>query len=485
MVLCAVAGPGCGAQYKKSVTNIAAPYERGLYAEAAANATEARVEAEKDAPRNKLILLLEEGSTSRTNSALSQSSTAFDEADKLFDVYDQKAKIQLSKEGIIALTNQANVDYEGYGYDRIMANVYTALNYLQEGRFDDARVEIKQVALAQAKCEQRYRDKIAQAKHEKDQASKEQANHQEQRDFDYEKASQDPKFQQGQQAVFADFPEVRDETPLDDLSHVRLYVNPYAEYLQGVFFLHSNAPGDREVGRVAIRNAAGMMSTNEYLQRDVSHAEQAASTNATAPRTYVIFETGMAPSREEIRIDVPVFLYNIAIHDTRVDYVGIAFPRLAKIGGNIEYLTCSTNGGGQYPTQVLADVDKIVAREFKNEFPLIITRTVISAIVKAAIQYGVAKAVEHEDQWVQFGARFATAAYAAATNEADLRTWRTLPKQVQLASFPTPQDGVVHVNLPNGTALSNVTVQPGKSALIWIRCPSYAAPSIIRQINLN
>jgi hypothetical protein len=199
----------------------------------------------------------------------------------------------------------------------------------------------------------------------------------------------------------------------------------------------------------------------------------------------VIFETGMSPAREEIRIDIPVFLYNIAIHDTRVDYVGIAFPRLQKIDNNIEYITCSTSGGGQYPTQVLADIDKIVAREFKNEFPLIITRTVISAIVKAAAQYAVAKATEHEDQWVQFGARFATAAWAAATNEADLRTWRTLPKQVQLASFPTPQDSVVRLSLPNGTQLSNVTVEPGKSALIWIRCPSYAAPAVIRQVNLN
>src|SRR5262245_17594779 len=243
VILCAIVGPGCGAQYKKSVENVAAPYERGLYGEAAANATEARIEAEKDAPRNRLIMLLEEGSTSRTNSALDQSTTAFDEADKLFDVYDQKAKIQLSKEGIIALTNQANVDYEGYGYDRIMANVYTAMNYLQAGRFDDARVEIKQVARAQEKCEQRYRDKIAQSRHEKEQASKEQASHQEQRDFDYEKASKDPKFQQGQQAVFSDFPEVVDETPLDDKSHITLYVNPYAEYLQGVFYLHSNAPG--------------------------------------------------------------------------------------------------------------------------------------------------------------------------------------------------------------------------------------------------
>jgi hypothetical protein len=97
----------------------------------------------------------------------------------------------------------------------------------------------------------------------------------------------------------------------------------------------------------------------------------------------------------------------------------------------------------------------------------------------------VAKATEKEDPFVQIAARAATAAYAAATNEADLRTWRTLPKQVQLASFPTPADGVVQIRSNGGAPLSNVNVTPGKSTLIWIRCPSTVAPAVVRQIALN
>ena len=82
----------------------------------------------------------------------------------------------------------------------------------------------------------------------------------------------------------------------------------------------------------------------------------------------------MAPRRDEFNIHIPVFVYNAAVRDTKVDYVGIAFPKLKKSDGNWDRALNVTTQEGSTLTETLADVDAIVAREFKNEMPLIITR---------------------------------------------------------------------------------------------------------------
>ncbi|HVT88560.1 MAG TPA: hypothetical protein VHD56_06895 [Tepidisphaeraceae bacterium] len=468
---------GCGMAYKQSIVKIAQPYQQGAYAIAAANAVKAAQDTEKNNHHDRLALLLEEGTTLRTNTQLAQSTQAFDDADRMFEQFDQKAKVRLSREAYAALVNQAALDYEGYGYDRIMTNVYKAVNNLEAGRIDDARIEIHRIAESQVACEERYKDKIQHDEEEAQKLSKEKNVN-----VDMKRAQSDPKYQAGEKQVFADFADVQNETPLDNLSHKRLYDNPFAEYLQGLFYLYSGSGGDHEVGRVALRNAAGMMQNNQFAVEDARLADE--NSAGASPRTYIVFETGVSPSRSQIRIDIPVFLYNVAIHDTRVDYVGLAFPKLDKIDNQTPFLNVGV-GNTNYQTQLMADMDKIVAREFKNDFPAILTRAIIGAVIKAGINAGVAEATKNQDVWVQLIARGGTVLYAAATNEADVRTWRTLPKHIQIASFPTPADGAVRLSLPNGAPVATVKVVAGKANMIWVRNSSVTAPCVVRAFLLN
>ncbi|MCS7032504.1 MAG: hypothetical protein NZ561_00750, partial [Phycisphaerae bacterium] len=319
---------------------------------------------------------------------------------------------------------------------------------------------------------------IAQARRARQQAKDERGF-----DFDYAQAERDPRFRESRRGLLEEFPEIERETPLEDLEHKQLYANPYAEYLQGLFFLYSGFPGDREVGRTAIRNAAGMRR-NTYLLSDVAFAETAAARGSTPPRVFVIFESGMAPKKVEYRLDVPVVLYNLAIHDTKVDYFGIAIPALRKVGFDHPCLLVTADGKTM-ETEILADMDAIIAREYKNELPLIITRAVIRSVSKMVVQYATAKALEDEDPYVQLLGRAAVAIYSAATNQADTRTWRTLPKNVQLASFPPPSDGQVLLEFPDGRMITSVSVDPNRATLIWVRCPSISAPAIVKQLYLN
>lgn len=466
---------GCGYKYKGQESDFSSVYEHGDFIAASKAATEARANAEKNEQRNLLIWLLEEGSSCRAANRFDESSAALERAEKIFDECDQKAKVRISREIYAAFTNPMALDYEGCGYERIMLNVYDALNYLDLGKKDDIRVAIKRIADAQDKCEQRYADQIAAAKGAQEPDD----------DAVVARVKSDKSFQSGQSQFLADFPDVQSETAPDRLTHKRLYVNAFAEYLQGLYYLNSGEPGERELGRVAIRNAAGMVPENRYLADDVRYADAAAAGAApVAPRVYVLFETGIAPYRKEIRIDIPLFILNLAYKDTKVDYIGVAFPVLKRHDNAVPYLEASADGRS-YQTATLADLDKIVAREFKDELPQIITRTVISAVAKAAVQYGVAKSVEKQSPLVQIFTRAAVAVVQAAFNETEVRCWHTLPKQVQLASFPVPASGTVTLSLPGGQPAGTVQLPPGKSSIIWVKTIGPQSPPQVHSIVMN
>jgi hypothetical protein len=452
--------------YRHHISAIVENYQHGSYAAAASEAGNAAIHAEKDDKRDQLALLLEAGATERSANYIPMSTQAFDHADTLFNYYDEQAKTRISKETTAAFLNQAALDYEGTGYDRIMTNVYKALNYLDQGDKDNARIEIHRIADSQRKDEERWSNQLRQSQ----QAAKEN-------NADAQRAQADPHVQQQTSGLLSDFNDPEDQDALRNLSPKAVYDNPYAEYLQGLFYLYSDDAGDREVGRVALRNAAGMMQSNQYAVADAHMGDRVADGGSLPARTYVLFETGMAPTRVAVQIYIPVYIRG-------ANMITVAFPALKKIRTDVRSLTASTSSGS-YQTQMLADMDSIVAREFKNELPTIITRAVISATLKAAMTYGADQAAANSGWEASVATQVSMLLYQGLTNEADTRTWRTLPKWVELASFDTPADGNVSLQPEGGPPGQSVHVNPGHSAFIWVRCPSEFASPVVRVFQLN
>jgi len=165
------------------------------------------------------------------------------------------------------------------------------------------------------------------------------------------------------------------------------------------------------------------------------------------PTTYVIFETGCAPMRGQTRIDIPIVF-------SKVSYVGAAFPTLKPHGNFQPYLTVTVNGTN-YTTQTVANMDSIVALDFKNEQPVVITKTIAATVTKAVAAYAANEAARQAGGdlgglLMQLG----TMAFQMAVNIADTRTWTTLPKEFQICRFPTPADGQLELSTPNGMKIS-------------------------------
>ena len=67
--------------------------------------------------------------------------------------------------------------------------------------------------------------------------------------------------------------------------------------------------------------------------------------------------------------------------------------------------------------------------------------------------------------------------YQAASTSADLRSWRTLPKQIHVCRVPTPEDAQIHITADGSREFGNIGVAPGECNLVVITLPSAQAPS--------
>jgi hypothetical protein len=148
------------------------------------------------------------------------------------------------------------------------------------------------------------------------------------------------------------------------------------------------------------------------------------------------------------------------------------------------FLTVSANGTST-STMLVASMDAVIAQDFKNELPVIITKTLIATVVKGVAAYAANAAAQNAGGdlgglLTQIG----TAVYQMAVNIADERTWTTLPKQFQVARVPTPADRTIDLITPSGMKTS-VTIGPGDVNVVYVKSINEFSPLLITQFKLK
>jgi uncharacterized protein len=288
------------------------------------NLTNAVVEATKMADKkatskDAIIWRLEQGAVLRGNGQYQESNVAFDKAQARIDQYSQEAKVKVGNEAGALLSNQANLPYVGRAYDGIMLNTYKALNYLQLGEPDKARVEL-------IRAYQRQQDAVDANKKRIEKTQAEAAKIKDKKAVD--KAQKDPKFNTKMNGAYA---------TLDTLKAYADYVNPFTVYLDGLFFMANAADAsDLERAHKSFERVAGYNPENPYVKRDLAALDGLMQGKPLTPTTYVIFETGCAPIRDQIRIDIPTFI-------PQSPYAGAAFPTFKPQGHHLSSLTVTAN----------------------------------------------------------------------------------------------------------------------------------------------
>jgi hypothetical protein len=287
--------------------------------------------------KDAIVWRLEQGAALRGNGQCEASNKAFDQAQDRIDQYSQEAKVKVGNEAGALLSNQANLPYTGRAYDGIMLNTYKALNYLQLGEPDKARVEL-------IRAYQRQQDAVTDNQRRIEKVQGEAAKSKDKATMD--KAQADPKFKSQMQGAYTD---------LDNLKAYANYVNPFTVYLDGLYFMADAVDAsDLERAHKSLERVAGFASDNNYVKQDLATVDDLINGKPLPPTTYVIFETGCAPVRGQIRIDIPIIV-------TKVSYVGAAFPTLKPQGNYQPSLTVTANGTSQ-TTSLVASMDSVIGR---------------------------------------------------------------------------------------------------------------------------
>lgn len=466
--LCAAVVALCGAvgcaTYNEQTASMSGAWAAGRYQTAAEDIS---LKADKaGASKDAVLLRLEQGAAWRAAGDFKKSLEAFDAAEVLVNRYDEQAKIKVASETVAMLSNLSMLPYEGFAYDKIMMNTYKAADYLQLGEPDKARVELNRALERQREAVKLNSARLERAQDEA-QASAKNPN------YNSTAVQNDPRVQQQLAEM---------NNRLGRMRHYGDYVNPFTEYFQGIFFAATAADAsDLERSRKALERVAQMVGDNQYIKADLAMVEKIGEQAVPAALTYVIFETGQAARREEIRFDLPVGIYV----GTKVPYVGAAFPKLAFQDNPVPSLTV-TAGGTTYTTETVASLDGIVAQEFQNQLPMVITKTLVAAALKAGATYGIQEGLGEAlgDTGKKLGAILG-GLYQAAVNRADLRTWTTLPKEFQVCRLPTPADRVLKLAGPGGTPSARVQLAEGAVTVVWVKAVNATAPLAVSQFKLK
>ena len=361
----------------------------------------------------------------------------FDRIDSLIEESDSAAVTSISKEAASLVTNLKALPYSGFHYERIMVSTYKALNYLSIGEREKARVEFRRAYERQRGALAQFEKRIQQEKDALDSTAKKSDKG---KNAKMDKALENEKVQK---ALSEEYKRI------DELAIYADYVNPFSVYLEGLYFMTNAASAsDWERASVSLKRVSDMNGgNNEYLQADLDTVNKLLnkeiSESEMPSAVYVIFETGRSAKRVQKDVKLPLGLFIKELKN-----VTYPLPNLQEQGGYDERLTVGY-AGGKAETSLICNMDSVVAKEFKNNMPSIVNRTVRSVGAKAWVQGKVTKKMGGK-----FGivANLGKKSFQKATNKADLRCWSALPKEFQSARIDLPEDSQLTLTTSGGNS---------------------------------
>lgn len=219
--------------------------------------------------------------------------------------------------------------------------------------------------------------------------------------------------------------------------------NPFATYLSGLVW---QANGKRDDARIDFKRTLKMEprlpdSGFPFLPSREIHPNEG--------ELILIFEEGKAPEKASTE----------EIYELQVVPVPV-YPKLAE---TVPPATAHV-GGQEVTTTTLFRIDEAAKATLKDEMPGIIAR----AVARLAAKEGAAVAIGKEvDETLGFFVGLAL----LATNRADLRSWLTLPRSLQVARIILPAGNYqMKLNAPKGSKIFDpVMIQPRHKTFVMHR----------------
>lgn len=326
---------------------------------------------------------------------------------------DEKALITASGIGAnVAATvvNDNAIPYEGEGYERVLLHHYQALNYLKNKDIEGAGVEVRRANSEQNDALKRFEKELA-------------------------------KGQEGAGTTTSQI--VTQYAQMDEVAGKvkNSFQNAYTFYVSGFIYELLRQPNDAYID---YKKALEIYPANRYLQKDVlrlaaklemheefdelkqrfsiGHKQFIDENSAGSGELLVLFEDGFVPQKHEIKIPIPI---------RSAGLVTLAFPIYTEKWSTQVPLLVLDKNELVGSTEPICDVRALAVKALKEKAGVIAARQIVRAVAK-----GVSAAVAKEALG-EFG-KFATNIWNFVSENADLRSWLTLPANAQILRTTLP-----------------------------------------------
>ena len=377
-----------------------------------------------------ILYYFEKGELLRLKSEYQPSADAWLQADEIVRVWEDEFRTNPTKVlgdvGSYLVSDRVR-RYDGQDYEKVFLSTKLMLDHIMLGSTENARIEMKKTFERETMIKNFREQEYEKLKEEGD------------------KRSITLKFDElgggGYPADRLDNPEVN--------SLKNGYQNAFAHYLSGYFF---EVKGEPSLSAPGYRNALELRPDSALIREKVE--KKGRKPGANEADVLFVVETGQAPAWKSVTIPLPLPINNELI------VVPLSFPVVISSGA---YTPPYIRVGRQnLPVETLVNVDALAKRQLKDQMPGIIARTAIRGVIKGAVQYAAQKKAG------AIGGLLAGAA-TIATEQADERSWRTLPGRLSVARAILPVgDHVIEFRTPRGLYSGTITVG-GKVNIVPIR----------------
>jgi len=378
-----------------------------------------------------LLYFMERGAILSAGTNLPKSQEAWRSADRMIFQREEavpsagmKLLTRFGNEMGTMLVNDKLQRYEGYDYEKVMLTTEMALNQLAENDFDGARADIKKT-------------------HERETLIARQ------RERQYEEA-QEQATQQGITLHYKDL-EGYPVAILDAPQVLELksgYQSAFSHYLAGFTY---EALGERALAAPGYRQAIELRPGVPLLENALRNLDKPGPA-ADESEILIVVQAGFAPARSSVQVPIPVRL-----NENLTIVAPISFPVMVP-----DTLTPAVTqilvDGKKHPLTMINSVSDMAIRTLRDDMPAIISRAMFRANMAAISQ-------------AQKNERDPSKASLVVTDpdpfeEADTRTWRTLPDKTLVARLRLKK-GLHRVRFPYFRAEDGFTVRVDHSHQVF------------------
>ncbi len=347
---------------------------------------------------NKLLYFLDRGYVLHVAGDYRGSIDAFEQAKK---EYDALYTLSLSREAATWLVNDYLAPYRGEDFERVLVNVFQALNYCMLGEFPDALVESRQVDEQLRLINSRYNE--------------------------------------GEKNVYKEdaFARLLSGMLYETEKNGRGDNDAYIAYAKAVRAYEEDYKTDYGTGVPLLLKqnflaAAQWMGSREAMEAGIKFkGEDFISLPEKAKKAEVVLinYNGRAPYKRETAFPVP-------LPDGYV--VSLAFPSYESRPGRVKAssLRARSVSGLVYAaeSEPVEDIRAIAGQNLDNRRVRVIAKMLISSAGKYALEKAAERRIEEtRGDNTALGFRILSSLYNVFSNRADLRCWQTLPAEIRAA----------------------------------------------------